>query len=90
VARYGGEEFTVLLPETHLEGALVLAERVRKCISDLALTHSHSSTGYVTASLGVACGKFLAGSSILDVVHEADMHLYAAKAGGRNRVSLTR
>lgn len=90
VARYGGEEFTVLLPETHLEGALVLAEKVRICISDLSLTHSHSSTGYVTASLGVACGKFLAGSSILDVVHEADMQLYAAKAGGRNRVSLTR
>jgi diguanylate cyclase (GGDEF)-like protein len=86
-ARYGGEEFTVLLPETHLTGAVLLAEKVRNCICDLDLTHSHSSTGYVTASVGVATGRFLAGSSILDVVHEADMQLYAAKAGGGNRVS---
>jgi diguanylate cyclase (GGDEF)-like protein len=89
LARYGGEEFTVLLPETHLKGAVILAEKVRECISDLALTHSHSSTGYVTASLGVACGRFLEGSSILDVVHEADMQFYAAKARGRNRVSFS-
>jgi diguanylate cyclase (GGDEF)-like protein len=90
LARYGGEEFTVLLPETHLEGAVVLAEKVRECISDLGLTHSHSSTGYVTASLGVASGSFFPGSSILDLVHEADMQLYASKAGGRNQVSFER
>jgi diguanylate cyclase (GGDEF)-like protein len=90
LARYGGEEFVVLLPETHLKGAVVVAEKVRECISNLALTHSHSSTGYVTASLGVASRKFLAGSSIVDVVHEADMQLYEAKAGGRNRVSFLR
>jgi diguanylate cyclase (GGDEF)-like protein len=90
LARYGGEEFTVLLPETHLEGALVLAEKIRECISNLALTHSRSIMGHVTASLGVASGKFPLGSSIPDMVHEADMQLYAAKAGGRNRVSSAR
>jgi diguanylate cyclase (GGDEF)-like protein len=90
LARYGGEEFTVLLPETNLEGAVILAEKVRECICDLALTHSHSSTGCVTASLGVASRRFFAGSSILDLVHETDMQLYAAKAGGRNRVSFGR
>jgi diguanylate cyclase (GGDEF)-like protein len=86
VARYGGEEFVVLLPETHLQGAVILAEKVRKCISDLALSHRGSRSEHVTASLGVVSGRFLAGSSIVDVLTEADIQLYAAKAGGRNRV----
>ena len=87
VARYGGEEFVVLLPETCLRGAVMLAERVRNCISDLALPHRDSSVGHVTASLGVVSGSFLKGRSIVDVLAEADIQLYAAKAGGRNRVA---
>jgi len=87
VARYGGEEFVVLLPETHLKGAVVLAEKLRACISGLRLPHPDSSTSYVTASLGVVSGRFDAGSSAMDVVHEADIQLYAAKASGRNRVN---
>jgi diguanylate cyclase (GGDEF)-like protein len=87
VARYGGEEFVVLLPETSLRGAVTLAERIRNCIGALALPHKGSSTGHVTASLGVVSGRFLTGSSIVDVLTEADVQLYAAKAGGRNRVA---
>jgi diguanylate cyclase (GGDEF)-like protein len=87
VARYGGEEFIVLLPETCLQGAVRLAEKLRTCISDLALPHKDSSVGHITASLGVVSGKFTAGSSIVDVLTEADIQLYAAKAGGRNRVA---
>lgn len=87
VARYGGEEFVVLLPETGLSGAVLLAERIRNCISDIGLPHRGSCAGRVTASLGVGCGKFLTGSSIVDVLTEADLQLYAAKAGGRNRVA---
>ena len=87
VARYGGEEFVVLLPETNLQGAVMLAEKVRNCIGGLALPHRDSSAGHVTASLGVVSGKFLTGSSIMDVLAEADVQLYAAKAGGRNRVA---
>jgi diguanylate cyclase (GGDEF)-like protein len=86
LARYGGEEFTLLLPETPLKGAVIVAEKVRECISELALTHQHSSTGFVTASLGVASGRFLKGGSIMDLVHEADVQLYAAKARGGNQV----
>ncbi len=86
VARYGGEEFVVLLPETHLQGAVILAEKIRGCISDLTLLHRGSHTGHVTASLGVVSGRFPSGSSIVDVLAEADIQLYAAKAGGRNRV----
>jgi diguanylate cyclase (GGDEF)-like protein len=87
VARYGGEEFVVLLPETCLRGALTLAERIRNCIGDLALPHRDTSAGRVTASLGVVSGSFLDGSSIVDVLAQADIQLYAAKAGGRNRVA---
>jgi diguanylate cyclase (GGDEF)-like protein len=87
VARYGGEEFVILLPETSLSGAVTLAERVRNCISNLALPHKDSSAGHVTASLGVVTGSFLKVSSIMDVLTEADIQLYAAKAGGRNRVA---
>jgi len=86
VARFGGEEFVLLLPETPLSGALILAEMVRQSISDLAIPHRLSSSRHVTASLGVASRKVLPGSSVLDIVAEADLQLYAAKAGGRNRV----
>jgi diguanylate cyclase (GGDEF)-like protein len=87
VARYGGEEFVVLMPETHLKGAVIFAEKVRQCISDLALPHRDSSEGHVTASLGVVSGRFLTSSLFVDVVHEAEVQLDAAKTGGRNRVS---
>lgn len=87
VARYGGEEFVLLLPETPLQGAVVLAEKVRKCISDLAIPHNYSETAdHVTASLGVVSGGSIPGVSILDIVVQADERLYAAKAAGRNQV----
>jgi len=89
VARYGGEEFVFLLPETRLSGAVMLAEKVCKCISDLALEHRRSSAGHVTASLGVASGRFLPGSLISGLVENADLQLYVAKAGGRNRVAFS-
>jgi two-component system, cell cycle response regulator len=55
VARYGGEEFAVLLPETTLEGAKYLAEKIRQCFHDLQLPHSFSPVQpFVTLSFGVA------------------------------------
>ena len=87
VARYGGEEFVVLLPETCLRGAVIIAERIRNRISNLALPNISASAGRVTASLGVVSGSFLKGNSIVDVLTEADIQLYTAKAGGRNRVA---
>jgi diguanylate cyclase (GGDEF)-like protein/PAS domain S-box-containing protein len=87
VARYGGEEFAVLLPETTLQSAVAVAERVRTCISELALTHRHSSTGHVTASFGVASDRIVHSSLASDLVERADFHLYGAKGAGRNRVA---
>ena len=86
VARYGGEEFVVLLPETPLRGAVIVAERIRKSINDLCLPRNTTSTRCVTASLGVVSGRLSPGTSMMDVVREADIQLYSAKAAGRNRV----
>ncbi len=87
VARYGGEEFAVLMPDTSLRGAVIIAERVRNSIGNLALPQTDAREGHVTASLGVVSGRFLKGTSIVDVLTEADIQLYRAKAGGRNRVA---
>jgi diguanylate cyclase (GGDEF)-like protein len=80
--RYGGEEFGVVLPGTDIQGATLLAERIRTRIESAVL---HSATAArTTASLGVA--QF----EVRDADHEdwiarADRALYAAKAAGRNR-----
>jgi two-component system sensor histidine kinase/response regulator len=87
VARFGGEEFVFLLPETELNGAFVFAEKIRRSISDLALPHGFSSVAnHVTVSLGVVSVWQLPGRPISNIVAQADAQLYAAKAGGRNRV----
>jgi diguanylate cyclase (GGDEF)-like protein len=87
VARFGGEEFVFLLPETDLNGAFVFGEKIRKAISDLALPHHFSSVAnHVTVSLGVISVWQLPGRSTSNIVAQADAQLYAAKAGGRNRV----
>jgi len=88
-ARYGGEEFAVILPETGLAGALLVAEKVRHTIEQLALEHTGSPEyGCVTVSLGVSClapsAKIIDGPSRL--IAEADRSLYKAKDSGRNRV----
>jgi diguanylate cyclase (GGDEF)-like protein len=87
-ARYGGEEFAVLLPDTDQAGALAVAQRIRLAIEALQIPHLHSSTGVVTASLGVATmsetGKDLLAAG--DLIEQADRQLYAAKQAGRNTV----
>jgi diguanylate cyclase (GGDEF)-like protein len=87
VARYGGEEFAVLMPDTSLRGAVIIAERVRNSIGSLVLPQTDARAGHITASLGVVSGTFLKGTSIVDVLTEADIQLYRAKAGGRNRIA---
>jgi diguanylate cyclase (GGDEF)-like protein len=82
VARIGGEEFALVLPQTGLEGAEALGERVR-----VAVERSTSFRRPVTVSLGVAViREETAGPATL--VHDCDMALYRAKGAGRNRVSV--
>jgi diguanylate cyclase (GGDEF)-like protein len=85
-ARYGGEEMVVLLPDTSLEGALAVAERIRATILALQMPHAGSSFGMVTISAGVAaCIPLRNNCSESQLLEAADQALYLAKAGGRNR-----
>lgn len=81
VGRFGGEEFILLLPSTGREDGAKLAEKIRQRLEAMSV----EVVGHITASFGVA--QY---SSDVDDVHEllrqADSMLYAAKAGGRNRV----
>ncbi len=84
VARTGGEEFLLVLPDTGLEAARVLAERIRTAIGDHPLLVDQQRIA-ITVSLGVACAE---GDADLDELsQEADRAMYMAKRGGRNRVA---
>ncbi|MES2759688.1 MAG: diguanylate cyclase, partial [Pseudomonadota bacterium] len=85
-ARFGGEEFTILLPDTDLAGALLVAEKVRAAIAALALAHDASPFGFVSASAGVHSCIPSRGQNPRTLIEAADRGLYQAKAEGRNRV----
>jgi diguanylate cyclase len=90
VARYGGEEFALILPETHIESARQLTERVRRKVESLqlAVTESGQQIGTITASFGVA--ELAPGDDAEALIQRADHKLYEAKCGGRNRVAADR
>lgn len=83
-ARYGGEEFVVVLPNTPLGGAMMVAETIRRAVSGLGLQHPQSPSGAVTISSGVACDSGTLGYEGL--IRAADEALYRAKDLGRDRV----
>jgi diguanylate cyclase (GGDEF)-like protein len=83
VCRYGGEEFVVILPQTSLEPAGVLAERLRRGISQKPIPLS-SGPQKVTVSIGMAqLGPTMDAEAL---VRAADNALYQAKQAGKNRV----
>ena len=85
-ARYGGEEFVVILPETALANAAIVADDIRKSVETKKIVKRSSgeTLGSITLSLGVA--QFVPGEDIADLINRADACLYAAKRAGRNRV----
>ncbi len=84
-ARYGGEEFVVVVPETRLQGAVALAEKLRRNVA--AHTFPYLEDRPLTVSIGVTEYH----SDDLepnDIIKRADQALYAAKHGGRDRISV--
>ena len=88
-ARYGGEEFAVVLPDTDLGGATLLAERIRAEVRDGAIPHADAPDGFVTVSIGVSVCRPRNGEISGVLVRTADAALYEAKRAGRNRVCTT-
>ena len=88
VVRYGGEEFLIVFPETDVMGACVVAERIRKRVSESGLPVGDRVIS-ITASFGVsgldegAPDEQVSGE---EIIRRADEHLYRAKEEGRNRV----
>lgn len=82
MARWGGEEFLVLSPINRLEGGQVLAEKLRKAVSEMHFP----GLGAITISIGVA--EHVTGETLAQWIARADRAVYTAKKKGRNRVVL--
>lgn len=86
--RYGGEEFCLILPNTHVEGTKLIAERVRELILELKMSHEfNGDIGVVSVSLGVySCvpGSDHEPHSVAELIEMADQALYSAKDSGKN------
>ena len=80
-ARYGGEEFAVILPETPLSEAVLIADRLRRSIN----RNSVPGLGHISTSIGAAAFPEHS-AELADLIDKADRALYVAKRGGRNRV----
>lgn len=88
LARYGGEEFIALLPDTPLQSAVVVAEKMRMSVENLGMPNTGSQAGpFVSVSAGVASSCPFPGMSRQGLIHQADMMLYKAKSLGRNTVA---
>jgi diguanylate cyclase len=87
-ARLGGEEFAAYLPQTSIAGGVALAEQIRSAVATgrIRRKDGEQQVGQVTLSIGVAPAE--PGDTLDQLIMRADQAMYAAKAGGRNRVSI--
>jgi diguanylate cyclase (GGDEF)-like protein len=83
-ARYGGEEFALLLRNTNRERAFIVAERIRRAVESLQVTHNGRRIP-CTVSVGVATMDAGEEMSTSELIESADERLYMAKKKGRNR-----
>jgi diguanylate cyclase (GGDEF)-like protein/PAS domain S-box-containing protein len=83
ICRYGGEEFAVLLPQTDMESAVAIAERLRRRASEVTVEKTGTS---LSVSIGVTTAHHRGARTLTDLIAGADEALYRAKQEGRNRV----
>ena len=88
VCRFGGEEFIILLPETHLGGAELVAENLRSAIAATSVEVNKAVRIQFTVSIGVASNEMSDEHHLEHIIGRADRALYAAKARGKNQVIL--
>ncbi|MDK9720731.1 MAG: GGDEF domain-containing protein [Rhodospirillales bacterium] len=91
LGRLGGEEFGVALPNTGVEGAMVIAERLRQHVQDIRLPLPKGEALAFTVSVGVCAFQLGGGQKDVDIpsmMEKADAALYRSKSQGRNRVTL--
>jgi diguanylate cyclase (GGDEF)-like protein len=85
VIRYGGDEYTILLVETGLETAAIVAERIRRSIEHHRFLASEGLNIHITASLGYACYPEDTKSKV-ELIGLADQAMYSGKTSGKNVV----
>ncbi len=83
--RWGGEEFLVILPETGVEGALIVSERLRQALAEIEIPEAPGTSVTATVGVGIYPQHGADGRELLEA---ADRALYRAKHAGRNRVEL--
>lgn len=86
LARFGGEEFIISLCQTGPEGALIVAERIRKAVEEYQFTYPGAPDFNTTISAGISSYPDMKIDNIDDLIRIADASLYEAKRQGRNRI----
>jgi diguanylate cyclase (GGDEF)-like protein len=87
-SRFGGEEFVILLPKTDLDGAFVIAEKIRKNIQDNNMQITEDINLKFTISLGISQVDLEHDYCVSECVNRADKALYEAKKSGKNRTCI--
>lgn len=88
VARFGGEEFLVVLPDTDLKGASVVAEKIRTSLEKGRVYNPKTGEEIKRITISIGVTNLLIDEDIIDAIARADEALYRAKEGGRNRVEI--
>ena len=88
LCRFGGEEFVILLPETNIDGAMIIAEKIREVVEELDIHIEDDKVVNFTVSIGVSQINIEEDSCIEASINRADKALYEAKANGRNRICI--
>lgn len=85
-ARYGGEEFAIVLPQTSIHAAKIVADQVRNAVANKELVKKSTNTKLGRITLSVGAAELKADDTIESLIARADKCLYAAKDAGRNNV----